>query len=76
MAGFTENDTFRSNQIRNGAITRSLALELIERDNRPRFPSIQWYLETIRLDRSMHEVLETIESAPKLYEPDERRRST
>jgi glutamine---fructose-6-phosphate transaminase (isomerizing) len=69
LAGLTENDTFRSNQIRNGALTRDHALELIERDNRPRFPSIQWYLKTIGLDRSVSEVLETIERAPKLYEP-------
>jgi glucosamine--fructose-6-phosphate aminotransferase (isomerizing) len=67
MAGMTENDTFRSNQIRNGAMTRDLALELIERDNRPRFPSIQWYLKTIGMDRSVQEVLEVIERAPKFY---------
>jgi hypothetical protein len=63
----TENDTFRSNQIRNGAITREAALDLIERDNRPRFPSIQWYLTTIGLDRTVEDVLETIEAAPKLH---------
>jgi hypothetical protein len=67
IAGMSENDTFRSNQIRNGAIERSRALELIERDNRPRFPSIQWYLETIGINRSMDEVLDIIERAPKLY---------
>jgi glucosamine--fructose-6-phosphate aminotransferase (isomerizing) len=76
LAGLTENDTFRSNQIRNGALTRSQALDLIERDNRPRFPSIQWYLKTIGLDRSLSEVLETIERAPKLYEPVSRARPT
>jgi glutamine---fructose-6-phosphate transaminase (isomerizing) len=67
IAGMTENDTFRSNQIRNGAMTRSLALDLIERDNRPRFPSIQWYLKTIGIDRSVDDVLEVIETAPKYY---------
>jgi len=67
IAGMTENDTFRSNQIRNGAITRDKALERIDRDNRPRFQSIQWYLDTIGIDRSIEEVLETINSAPKLY---------
>jgi len=67
IAGMTENDTFRSNQIRNGAMTRSLALDLIERDNHPRFPSIQWYLKTIGIDRSMEDVLEAIETAPKRY---------
>jgi glucosamine--fructose-6-phosphate aminotransferase (isomerizing) len=69
IAGFSENDTFRSNQIRNGAQTRERSLELIERDNRPRFPSIHWYLETIGLDRSLEQVLEIIDRAPKLYDP-------
>jgi glutamine---fructose-6-phosphate transaminase (isomerizing) len=67
MAGMTENDTFRSNQIRNGALEREAALHLIERDNRPRFPSIQWYLATIGLERSVEEVIEIIERAPKLH---------
>lgn len=67
IAGMTENDTFRSNQIRDGAIERGEALDLVERDNRPRFPSIQWYLETIGIDRSVDEVLDIIERSPKLY---------
>ena len=67
IAGMTENDTFRSNQIRNGAIARDAALDLIERDNRPRFASIQWYLATIGLERSVEEVIERIEQAPKLH---------
>jgi hypothetical protein len=69
VAGFTENDTFRSNQIREGAQDRDSALELIERDNRPRFASIQWYLDTIGLPRGLEQVLETIERIPKLYSP-------
>ena len=67
IAGMTENDTFRSNQIRQGMMTRSLALDLVERDNRPRFASIQWYLKTIGIERTVPEVLERIERAPKLY---------
>jgi glutamine---fructose-6-phosphate transaminase (isomerizing) len=67
MAGLTENDTFRSNQIRNGALAREEALDLIERDSRPRFPSIQWYLTTIGIERSVEEVIEIIERAPKLH---------
>ena len=67
IAGMTENDTFRSNQIRIGAIERERALELIDRDSRPRFPSIDWYLRTIGIDRSLEDVLETIERAPKLW---------
>jgi predicted glutamine amidotransferase len=67
IAGMTENDTFRSNQIRLGVMDRAKALELIDRDNRPRFPSIQWYLDTIGIERNLDEVLEIIERVPKLY---------
>lgn len=67
IAGMTENDTFRSNQIRQGVIAREEALDLVERDNRPRFASIQWYLKTIGLERTVPEVLDRIERAPKLY---------
>jgi hypothetical protein len=67
IAGLTENDTFRSNQIREGVMDRERALAFIERDNKPRFPSIQWYLRTIGMDGRIEEVLETIERAPKLY---------
>jgi len=45
VAGLTEFDTLRSNQIREGVITPARALEPIQRDNPPRVPSRQWYLE-------------------------------
>lgn len=48
--GFTEFDTFRSNQIREGQIDRATALEAILVENRPRVESLRWYLETINLD--------------------------
>lgn len=50
VAGFTENDTFRSNQVREGTIDRDEALRLTERDNRPRYDSIRWYCDTVGLD--------------------------
>ena len=50
MAGFTEFDTFRSNQIREGDISRSQALEFIQNENRPRHQGIKWFLEVIGLD--------------------------
>ncbi len=65
VAGFTENDTFRSNQIREGMISRERALELIREDNQPRFESIQWYCDTISID--MERALERINAIPKLY---------
>ncbi|MEX1308652.1 MAG: hypothetical protein AB1Z19_08995, partial [Eubacteriales bacterium] len=50
VAGFSENDTFRSNQIRDGVLTRKEGMKLILRDNRPRYESIKWYLDTIGID--------------------------
>jgi len=67
VAGMTEHDTFRSNQIRNGAMTRDRALDLLDLYNRPRFPSIHEYLQTIRLERSLEEVLEIIARVPKRW---------
>lgn len=50
MAGFTEHDTFRSNQIREGKIKRNEALRLARDENQPRYQNIKWYLDTIGLD--------------------------
>ena len=50
VVGFSENDTFRSNQIREGMITREEGLELIYEENKPRYNSLKWYLEIIGLD--------------------------
>jgi hypothetical protein len=65
VAGFTENDTLRSNQIREGMLTRDEALKLVYRDNNPRFESMQWYFDTIKLD--MESVLKIVNKIPKLY---------
>lgn len=65
VAGFTEHDTFRSNQIREGQITREKALELIEDENRPRYQNIRWYLDTLGLD--FERVIKIVNSIPKLY---------
>lgn len=48
--GFSEFDTFRSNQIREGQLTREEAMESVAVENRPRRESLQWYLSTIGLD--------------------------
>lgn len=48
--GFSEFDTFRSNQIREGHITRDKALAAILVENRPRLQTLRWYLDTIGLD--------------------------
>ena len=65
VAGFTEHDTFRSNQIREGDLTREEALELIEDENRPRYENIRWYLDTLNMD--FNDVIKIINSIPKLY---------
>lgn len=65
VAGFTEHDTFRSNQIREGDITRSQALALVENENRPRYPNIKWYLDAIGLD--FEAVIPIVNNIPKLY---------
>ena len=50
LAGFTEHDTFRSNQIREGEMTRTEALSLVEDENQPRFENIKWYLDVLGID--------------------------
>lgn len=68
VAGFTEHDTFRSNQIREGQITREKALELVEDENQPRYQNIRWYLDTLGLD--FEDVIKTVNAIPKLYTKD------
>jgi len=65
IAGFTENDTFRSNQIRQGVLTRDKALELVKEENKPRYEAIKKYLGNIGLDYD--EVMEKIDEIPKLF---------
>lgn len=65
VAGFSENDTFRSNQIREGMISREAALQLIEEDNQPRYETLRWYLEIIGLD--FVTVIKRVNEIPKLY---------
>ncbi|KMT52516.1 glucosamine 6-phosphate synthetase [Pseudomonas fildesensis] len=65
VAGFSEHDTFRSNQIREGVMTRERALELVKDENQPRYQNIRWYLDALGMDFSG--VIKTINSIPKLY---------
>lgn len=66
LAGFTENDTLRSNQIREGMLTREEALALVYRDNQPRFDGLKWYFDVVGLD--MERVLDRICEFPRLHE--------
>jgi hypothetical protein len=65
MAGFTENDTFRSNQIRNGIITREKALNLAKNDNKPRFESIKTYAALIGVD--FDKIIQSLANYKKFY---------
>ena len=65
IAGFSEHDTFRSNQVREGVITRSKALELVEEENKPRYENIAEYLEMLDLD--FKTVIDRINSVPRLW---------
>ncbi len=64
VAGFTEHDTFRSNQIREGDLNREEALVLVEDENHPRYPNIKWYLDAIGMD--FDKVIPVINAIPKL----------
>jgi glutamine---fructose-6-phosphate transaminase (isomerizing) len=64
-AGFTEHDTFRSNQIREGQITREEALILVEDENQPRYENIRWYLDTLGMDFS--DVIKRINNMEKQF---------
>ncbi|RLB11960.1 MAG: hypothetical protein DRG39_03175 [Deltaproteobacteria bacterium] len=65
VAGFSEIDTFRSNQIREEMITREEALKMAEIENQPRYESIREYMYQIGVD--YEEALYVINSMPKLY---------
>ncbi|MBN98846.1 MAG: hypothetical protein CME16_06290 [Gemmatimonadetes bacterium] len=66
VTGFSENDTFRSNQIREGILTRDQGLQMAMEDNQPRWESIREYLELI--DLPFRETIAVIDAIPPLYE--------
>jgi glutamine---fructose-6-phosphate transaminase (isomerizing) len=63
-SGFCENDTFRSNQIREGLITREYALESLNIENKIDPESYKWYCDTIDIDAS--EALKKINASFKI----------
>lgn len=65
VAGFNEYETFRSNQIRDGVISREKALELLQEESTPRLQSIQEYCRTIGVD--FDDAMKVINSIRKLY---------
>ena len=65
VAGFTENDAFRSNQVREGYITRGQAIALLKKENIKREASIREYLGLIGVD--YNHAMDSIAKIPKLY---------
>jgi hypothetical protein len=65
VAGFTEHDTFRSNQIREGDLNREQALAMVEDENQPRYPNIKWYLDALGMD--FKDVIRTVNAIPRLF---------
>lgn len=59
LAGFSENDTFRSNQIRHGIISRDEALAKLPTDNFIRYNAMEFYAKTIGFD--LQKVIDRIE---------------
>lgn len=64
VAGFSEHDTFRSNQIRAGLISREEALAAIAEENRPRYAAMREYAQLVGF--SLDEALVVINNIPKL----------
>jgi glutamine---fructose-6-phosphate transaminase (isomerizing) len=64
VAGFSEYDTFRSNQIRSGIISREQAMELIAADNQPKFDRLKEFANVVGI--SFEETLFRINQIPKL----------
>lgn len=65
VMGFTEFDTFRSMQIREGQITRAEAQGLIKEENKPWYDQIEWYARTIGFD--VNKAIKRINEITKFY---------
>jgi hypothetical protein len=65
VQGYTENDSFRSRQIREGLLSREEALLLVNEENKPRYEALQWYFDMVGLDGD--EVLTVVDKVKKLY---------
>ena len=65
LAGFSEYDNFRSNQIREGLITREEAIKLCEEDNKIKYDTLKNFSEIIGFN--LDNVLSKINCLDKLY---------
>jgi hypothetical protein len=67
IAGFTENDFLRSNQIRRGMLSREEALLLLEKENIIRLEGLKFFCGLIDIDIDF--LMGKVEKFPKLYSP-------
>ena len=65
IAGFSEYDNFRSNQIREGTLTRAEALELCKQDNKIKYDTLKNFSDVIGFN--LDNVLSKINCLEKLY---------
>ena len=65
LSGFSEYDNFRSNQIREGTITRVEAVKLCEEDNKIKYDTLKNFSEVIGFN--LDNVLSKISCLPKIY---------
>ena len=65
VAGFSEFDNFRSNQIREGLISREEAIILAQQDNLPKWEALQYFAYVVGIN--LDETLAKINNIPKLY---------
>ena len=65
VAGFSEFDNFRSNQIREGMLSREEGLRLAAEDNVPKWDTLRYFAQVIGLN--LDEVLSEVNNIPKLY---------
>ena len=65
VGGFSEFDDFRSNQVREGLITRDEAVKLAAQDNKIRYESLLQFSQIVGFN--LEHVLKKIEAIPKLF---------
>ena len=65
VAGFSEFDNFRSNQIREGLITRDEASDLVKKDNIVKISNLKNLSEQVGFN--LDNIISKIQSIPKLY---------
>ncbi len=65
VQGFTENDSLRARQVREGILSRQKALELVRQENKPQYNNLKWYFDTLNLDGDG--VLKKVDQMKKMY---------